>query len=555
MVDLRERWPTAPMRRGSRPGRRRLCGRSGHVSEHPARLTRGRILAVETSCDETAVAVVEGGRRIVANVVASQVALHARDRRHRARGRGARPPALDDPGARGGARASRHRATGRTLDAVAVTEGPGLAGSLLVGHHDGQDAGLGARPAARAGQPPRGPHLRRVAARPRRGGDSRHPSSRSSRSSSAAATRSSSRCPTTCATGCSARRSTTRRARRSTRSAGCSACPTRAARRSWPRPLERRCMTGASRAPGWATRSTSRSAASRRPRGGRSRAALGPARRRARRRRRRACPTHDVAELAWAFQDSVVDVLATKTLRAARAIGARTHRPRRRSGREQRAARADRGRGRGAGHPARRAAARAVHRQRGDDRRRRRGTGCAGRGPRRTRPRRAALAQARGRERAAGAATSSLDAAHLGRSSVERYLRRHGLAPDKRLTQNHLVDGAGARGDRRGGRRPARTSAVLEVGPGLGILTGALLERGARSRRSRSTAGWPRISRTASRSEPALPARRGRRPRRRRRRDLVAAARGRSSPTCRTTSPARCSTTCSAASRGRSASC
>ncbi len=37
----------------------------------------GRILAIETSCDETAVAVVENGRRIVANVVASQVALHA----------------------------------------------------------------------------------------------------------------------------------------------------------------------------------------------------------------------------------------------------------------------------------------------------------------------------------------------------------------------------------------------------------------------------------------------------------------------------------------------
>ncbi|MEP7158813.1 MAG: tRNA (adenosine(37)-N6)-threonylcarbamoyltransferase complex transferase subunit TsaD, partial [Chloroflexota bacterium] len=37
----------------------------------------GRVLAVETSCDETAVAVVENGRRIVSNVVASQVALHS----------------------------------------------------------------------------------------------------------------------------------------------------------------------------------------------------------------------------------------------------------------------------------------------------------------------------------------------------------------------------------------------------------------------------------------------------------------------------------------------
>ena len=36
----------------------------------------GLILAVESSCDETAVAVVQDGRRIVANVIASQVALH-----------------------------------------------------------------------------------------------------------------------------------------------------------------------------------------------------------------------------------------------------------------------------------------------------------------------------------------------------------------------------------------------------------------------------------------------------------------------------------------------
>ena len=39
--------------------------------------SRGLLLAVESSCDETAVAVVEGGRRIVADVVASQVALHS----------------------------------------------------------------------------------------------------------------------------------------------------------------------------------------------------------------------------------------------------------------------------------------------------------------------------------------------------------------------------------------------------------------------------------------------------------------------------------------------
>jgi N6-L-threonylcarbamoyladenine synthase len=41
----------------------------------PAR--RSLVLAIESSCDETGIAVIEDGRRIVSNVVASQVALHA----------------------------------------------------------------------------------------------------------------------------------------------------------------------------------------------------------------------------------------------------------------------------------------------------------------------------------------------------------------------------------------------------------------------------------------------------------------------------------------------
>ncbi|MFI5259362.1 MAG: hypothetical protein ACHQ01_07125, partial [Candidatus Limnocylindrales bacterium] len=40
-------------------------------------MSGGLILAVESSCDETGIAVVEDGRRIRANVVASQVAMHA----------------------------------------------------------------------------------------------------------------------------------------------------------------------------------------------------------------------------------------------------------------------------------------------------------------------------------------------------------------------------------------------------------------------------------------------------------------------------------------------
>ncbi|MDP8904324.1 MAG: tRNA (adenosine(37)-N6)-threonylcarbamoyltransferase complex transferase subunit TsaD [Chloroflexota bacterium] len=95
-------------------------------------MSSGLVLAVETSCDETAVAVVRESRRIVANVVASQVVLHS------ATG-GIVPevaarahlrwmiPVLDE------ARRQAGVEDWQTLDAVAVTEGPGLAGSLLVG--------------------------------------------------------------------------------------------------------------------------------------------------------------------------------------------------------------------------------------------------------------------------------------------------------------------------------------------------------------------------------------------------------------------------------------
>jgi len=92
----------------------------------------GLILAVETSCDETAVALVHGGRRIRSNVVASQAELHA--------GTGgivpevaARAhlrwmlPVLERAVEQGGLD------DWRDVEAIAVTYGPGLAGSLLVG--------------------------------------------------------------------------------------------------------------------------------------------------------------------------------------------------------------------------------------------------------------------------------------------------------------------------------------------------------------------------------------------------------------------------------------
>ncbi len=92
----------------------------------------GLILAVESSCDETAVALVEGGRRIRSNVIASQVELHAAtggivpEVAARAHLRWM-VPVLERAVAEGGL-----DDWGR-LEAVAVTDGPGLVGSLIVG--------------------------------------------------------------------------------------------------------------------------------------------------------------------------------------------------------------------------------------------------------------------------------------------------------------------------------------------------------------------------------------------------------------------------------------
>ncbi len=89
------------------------------------------VLSIESSCDETGIALVEGGRRIVSNVVASQVALHAPsggivpEVAARAHLRWI-VPTLDEAWAGAGVAWS-------DLDAIAVTYGPGLAGSLLVG--------------------------------------------------------------------------------------------------------------------------------------------------------------------------------------------------------------------------------------------------------------------------------------------------------------------------------------------------------------------------------------------------------------------------------------
>jgi N6-L-threonylcarbamoyladenine synthase len=89
------------------------------------------ILGIETSCDETAAAIVRSGEQVVSNVVASQIATHwpyggvVPELASREHLRAIVPVvrrALEEAGQ-----------TYESVDAVAVTQGPGLAGALLVG--------------------------------------------------------------------------------------------------------------------------------------------------------------------------------------------------------------------------------------------------------------------------------------------------------------------------------------------------------------------------------------------------------------------------------------
>ena len=118
-------------------------------------MTPRALLALETSCDETAAAVVVDGSRVVSSVVSSQVALHEpfggvvpeiAGRAHIELIGPVIEKALSEAGfnARGlatgerprtgsGAQASTENGGSERIDAVTVTLGPGLAGSLLVG--------------------------------------------------------------------------------------------------------------------------------------------------------------------------------------------------------------------------------------------------------------------------------------------------------------------------------------------------------------------------------------------------------------------------------------
>ena len=90
-----------------------------------------RILAIETSCDETAAAVIEDGRRVLSNVVHTQIPLHVpyggvvpeiASRSHVQKIGSVVRRALEEA-----------ELSLKELDAVAVTNGPGLVGALLVG--------------------------------------------------------------------------------------------------------------------------------------------------------------------------------------------------------------------------------------------------------------------------------------------------------------------------------------------------------------------------------------------------------------------------------------
>ena len=89
------------------------------------------ILAIESSCDETAAAVVKNGREVLSNVISSQIELHKlyggvvpeiASRKHIEKINPVIREALSDAGM-----------TLEDMDAIGVTYGPGLVGALLVG--------------------------------------------------------------------------------------------------------------------------------------------------------------------------------------------------------------------------------------------------------------------------------------------------------------------------------------------------------------------------------------------------------------------------------------
>jgi N6-L-threonylcarbamoyladenine synthase len=104
-------------------------------------LKPARILAIETSCDETACAILENGRALLSSTVASQMDIHARyggvfpevaSRQHVLSIIPVVEQTLD-----------QSNLSLKDIDAIAVTRGPGLAGSLVVGMNMAKGLALG----------------------------------------------------------------------------------------------------------------------------------------------------------------------------------------------------------------------------------------------------------------------------------------------------------------------------------------------------------------------------------------------------------------------------
>ena len=111
------------------------------TTENGSSFPPARVLGIETSCDETAAAVVEDGRLILSSLVASQVDLHSQyggifpevaSRQHVR----VISPIIE------GALQQAHLDL-REVDAIAVTRGPGLPGSLVVGLNVAKGLALG----------------------------------------------------------------------------------------------------------------------------------------------------------------------------------------------------------------------------------------------------------------------------------------------------------------------------------------------------------------------------------------------------------------------------
>ena len=318
-----------------------------------------KLLAIESSCDDTAAAVLDDGA----------VALEHR------RLAGRRPPRVRRrrPGARLAQPHARHHADHRRarsptpastlddIDAVAATYGPGLVGSLLVGLCAAKAIAYARRPAVRRRQPSRRPPAVGAARAAGR-------ISRTSRCWSPAATPASTWRARSATTRCSAPPATTPPARRSTRSPSCSASAipggrvidalARAAIRRAIRFPRARLKSRAGRRGA----STSASAASR-PRSRCTCASTAPT-------------TRDHPDIAASFQEAVIDMLLDSAFAAARRLprvgdwciaGGVSANSRLRDARRRRRRRA---RPR-AHHPV----AALLHRQRGDDRPSRRTTG------------------------------------------------------------------------------------------------------------------------------------------------------------------------------------